>query len=157
RLSWRDEIAAWSAAIVTGAAEAGAHAAPIAFPIEALLARFDLEPPLLPVLALLYGAHLRGELGAAPIDVARLLDRGWDAALGRGGLARPGVCEPARSRVALSPVILRALDELAPLTGTLLGPPGPIALLGPCVVIAGDEPLAEVAERCLPRVGGAIL
>jgi hypothetical protein len=43
------------------------------------------------------------------------------------------------------------------LTGTLLGPPGPIALLGPCVVVAPDEPLSEVAERCLPHVGGAIL
>jgi hypothetical protein len=60
--------------------------------------------------------------------------------------------------VALSQVILRVLDELPPLTGTMLGPPGPVALLGPCVAIAPPgEPLAEVAERYLPRVGGAIL
>ena len=70
---------------------------------------------------------------------------------------RAAVCEYVRSRVALSPVILRALDELPPLTGTMLGPPGPVALLGPCVVVAPGAPLAEVAERYLPRVGGAIL
>jgi hypothetical protein len=127
------------------------------YAIEALLGRFELDTTMLPVLALLYGAHLRGEVGVAPIEVARILERQWDEALGRGELARAGVCEYARSRVALSPMILRALDELPPLTGTMLGPPGPVALLGPCVVIAPGEPLAEVAERYLPRVGGAIL
>jgi hypothetical protein len=59
--------------------------------------------------------------------------------------------------VALSPVILRVLDELPPLAGTLVGEPGTVALLGPCVVVAGDEPITAVAERCLSRVGGAIL
>src|SRR5262249_3739610 len=62
-----------------------------------------------------------------------------------------------QSRVALSPVILRALDELPPLLGALIGTPGPVALLGPCVVVAAGEPLANIAERYLPRVGGAIL
>jgi hypothetical protein len=156
-LSWRDELAAWSSTIGGGTIDPAAHGPPVAFAIEALIARFELEPPLQPVIALLYGAHLRGEAGVAPLDVARMLDRQWDEALGRGDLARTGLCEYVRSRVALSPVILRALDELPPLTGTLLGPPGPIALLGPCVVVARDESLAAVAERCLPHVGGAIL
>jgi hypothetical protein len=157
RLTWRDDLAAWSQAVGASTADPAAHGQPIAYPIEALLGRFELEPAMLPVLALLYGVHLRGELGVAPIDVARMLDRQWDEALGGGELARTGVCEYVRSRVALSPVILRALDELPPLTGTLLGPPGPIALLGPCVVVARDEPLDAVAHRCLPQVGGAIL
>ncbi|HSS02655.1 MAG TPA: hypothetical protein VLM79_36590 [Kofleriaceae bacterium] len=157
RLTWRDDVALWSHAVVASGGDPAVHAQPIAYAIEALLARFELDAAMLPVVALLYGAHLRGEMGVAPIEVARMLERQWDEALGRGELARTGVCEYARSRVALSPVILRALDELPPLTGMMLGPPGPVALLGPCVVIASGEPLVDVAERYLPRVGGAIL
>jgi hypothetical protein len=133
------------------------YQAPAAPAIDAVLARFELALQLRPVLVLLYGAHLCGERGAAPIDVARVLDCRWDEALGRGELAARGVAGYAGSRVALSPVILRVLDELPPLTGTLVGEPGTVALLGPCVVVAGDEPLTQVAEPCLARVGGAIL
>jgi hypothetical protein len=150
-------VALWSQDVVASGGDPAVHGQPVAYAIEALLGRFELDATMLPVLALLYGAHLRGEVGVAPIAVARMLERRWDEALGRGDLARTGVCEYARSRVALSPVILRALDELPPLTGTMLGPPGPVALLGPCVVVAPGAPLAEVAERYLPRVGGAIL
>jgi hypothetical protein len=154
RASWRDDMVAWTRAISAGAIDADAPTAP---PIDALIARFDLAPALYPVLVLLYGAHLCGERGVAPVEVARLLDRQWDEALGRGELAGRGVAEYAGSRVALSPLVLRALDELPPATGVLVGRPGSVTLLGPCVVIAGDEPLAAVAERCAPQVGGAIL
>ena len=154
RQSWRDEVVAWSRSVTSGAMDYNAPAAPV---IDAVLARFDLALQLRPVLVLLYGAHLCGERGAAPIDVARVLDRHWDEALGRGELAERGVAAYAGSRVALSPVVLRVLDELAPVTGTLVGEPGVVALLGPCVVVAGDEPLTTVAEQCLARVGGAIL
>jgi len=154
RQSWRDEVVAWSRSVTSGAMDYNAPAAPV---IDAVLARFDLALQLRPVLVLLYGAHLCGERGTAPIDVARVLDRHWDEALGRGELAERGVAAYAGSRVALSPVVLRVLDELAPVTGTLVGEPGVVALLGPCVVVAGDEPLTTVAEQCLARVGGAIL
>jgi hypothetical protein len=154
RPSWRDEVVAWSRAITSGAID---HSVPAAPAIDALIARFDLALALQPVLVLLYGAHLCGERGVAPLDVARMLDRQWDEALGRGELAERGIAEYAGSRVALSPVVLRVLDELPPMTGTLIGAPGSAALLGPCVVVAGDEPLIEVAERCLARVNGAIL
>jgi hypothetical protein len=53
--------------------------------------------------------------------------------------------------------VLRVLDELPPATGVLVGEPGAIALLGPCIAVAGDEPLVAIAERCLAHVGGAIL
>ena len=53
--------------------------------------------------------------------------------------------------------IRRALDEVSVTTGTLVGELGANTLLGPCVVVAADEPLAVVAERCLASVGGAIL
>jgi len=157
RRSWRDEVAAWSRTVIAGATDRDAPAAPAAPAIDALLARLELALQLRPVLALLYGAHLCGERGAAPLDVARVLDGSWDEALGRGELARRGVAESTGSRVALSPLLLRALDELSPVTGTLVGEPGPIALLGPHVIVAGDEPLSTLAARYLPRVGGAIL
>jgi hypothetical protein len=155
--SWRDELVDWSRSMGAAAPAPSTASPPSAPALDALVARFELDPRLQPVLARLYSAHLRGEVGAAPVDIARMLDRQWDEALGRGELARSAVCEYVRSRVALSPVILRVLDELPPLTGTLIGAPGHIALLGPCIVVAGDEPLSVIAERCLPRVGGAIL
>jgi hypothetical protein len=154
RASWRDEVVAWTRAISAGTIDTGTPPAP---PIDALIARFDLAPALHPVLVRLYGAHLCGERGVAPVEVARLLDRRWDEALGRGELAERGVAEYAGSRVVLSPLVLRALDELPPATGVLVGRPGSVTLLGPCVVIAGDEPLVAVAERCARQVGGAIL
>jgi hypothetical protein len=155
RASWRDEVVAWYAATLSGAVDLGAPSAP---QIEVLLTRFDLAPALLPALTLLYGAHLCGQRGAAPVEVARALDRQWDEALGRGELAARGVAHYAGSRVTLAPVVLRVLDELPPLTGALIGEPGAIPLLGACVVIApGDEPIAAIAERSLPRIGGAIL
>jgi hypothetical protein len=154
RATWRDEVVAWTRGFAAGAMAPDAPAAP---PIDALIGRFDLAPALHPVLVLLYGAHLCGERGVAPAEVARVLDRRWDEALGRGELAERGVAEYAGSRVALSPLVLRALDELPPATGVLVGQPGSAQLLGPCVVVAGDEPLIAIAERCAPRVGGAIL
>jgi hypothetical protein len=134
---------------------------PAAPAIDALIARLDLTPALYPVLVALYAAHLCGQRGLAPVEVAHLCDHGgehgWAEALGRGELAARWVAEFAASRVALSAPVLRMLDELPPATGVLIGEPGPIALLGPCGVVADDESLVAVAMRCLPRIGGAIL
>ena len=152
--SWRDEIVAWSRATTSGVLD---HDIPAAPAIEAVLERFELARQLHPALALLYGAHLCGERGAAPVEIARVLDRRWDEALGRGELAQRGIADYVGSRVALVPLILRVLDDLPPATGTLVGEPGSVVLLGPCVVVAGDEPISAVAAQCLARVGGAIL
>jgi hypothetical protein len=130
---------------------------PAAPAFDTLSARLDLAAALRPALVLLYGAHLCGERGVAPVDVARILDGRWDEALGRGELAARSIAYYAASRVALSSLVLRVLDELPPASGVLVGQPGPIALLGPCIVVAGDEPLATIAERCVVPVGGAIL
>jgi hypothetical protein len=156
RLSWRDEVVAWSRAVTAGAIE---HNPPPAPRIDAVLARFALALHLQPVLVLLYGAHLCGECGAAPIDVARVLDRQWDEALGKGELAQHGVATYAGSRVALAPALLRVLDELPPLLGPVVGEPGDASpLLGPCVVVApAGEALLAVAERCLTGAATAIL
>jgi hypothetical protein len=152
RSSWRDEIAEWARA---GAVDSDTPSAAPA--IDTVIARFELAQKLRQVLVMLYGAHLCGERGVAPAEIARILDHSWDEALGRGELARRGVVEHIGSRVALSPLLLRVLDELPPATGTLVGEPGLIAQLGPYVVVAGDEPLPVIAAQCLPLVGGAIL
>jgi hypothetical protein len=154
RPSWRDDVVTWARAVVAGSIDRGAPSAP---PIEALAVRFELAPTLVPAMILLYGAHLGGEPGVAPVDVARILGRRWDEALGRGELAAHGIAVYADSRVRLAPPILRALDELPVTTGTIVGEPGELALLGSCVVVAGAEPLAAIAERCLAHVSGAIL
>lgn len=143
---WRDDIVTWWA-------EGGVP--PAESPLDTLAMRFDISALATPALALLYACHLRGEDGAAPVDVSRLLG-GWDEALGRGELARRGIATYVGSRVRLVEVVLRALDELPPRTGVLVGVPGVVSLLGPCVIVA-HGPLSIIAEACLPSIGGAIL
>lgn len=152
--TWRDDLVTWARAMLGTAAE---RPAPRASQLDGLAERFELAPELVPALALLYGAHLVGERGAAPADVARVLGRRWDEALGTGRLAARGVATYAKSRVSLAAPLQRVLDELPPATGTLVGAPGEIALLGPCVVVDAGTSLAALAEACLARVGGAIL
>jgi hypothetical protein len=157
RPSWRDELVGWVRAALAGTGE---RERPSVAALDTLAVRCELPPQLVPALALLYGIHLAGEPGAAPFDVARVLGRRWDEALGRGELARRGLTVHAESRVRLAPVVLRALDELAPRTGTLVGTAGAVAvsLLGPCVTVApASEPLGLVASAQLPALGGAIL
>ena len=154
RASWRDDVVLWARAIAAGTFD---RAAPSAPPIDTLAARFGLPEQLVPALILLYGVHLAGHHGAAPIDVARVHGRRWDEALGRGQLAALGLALYERSRVILTPAILRSLDERAPATGTLVGEPGVMTLLGPCAVVATDGSLVAIAERLLASVGGAIL
>jgi hypothetical protein len=122
-----------------------------------MVARLGLVPQLAPAVSLLYGAHLAGEPGAAPIDVARVLGRRWDDALGVGELAARGAAEYRDSRVRIAPAVQRALDGLAPRAGVLVGESGEPRLLGPCVVAAREPALGVVAEACLASVGGAIL
>jgi hypothetical protein len=154
RPSWRDHVHAWTRAVIAGAGGQDAPALPLG---EALLARFELPPQLAAAIALCYGVHLAGEQGAAPVDVARVCGRRWDEALGRGKLAASGVARVIESRVRLAPAVLRVLDELPPATGALVGTPGALSLLGPCVVIAATGTLGAAAHACLPLVGGAIL
>jgi hypothetical protein len=155
RPTWRDDLATWTRAALAGTIERGA---PPAAPLEAILARYDLPAALGPGLALLYGAHLVGERGLAPADLARVLGRRWDEALGRGLLAAQGVARYRGSRVRLAGAIRRVLDELPPRHGVVVGELGnPVALLGPCAIVGGDEPLALLAEAALATVGGAIL
>jgi hypothetical protein len=151
--TWRDELVSWMRLVAAGQGDRPAPPAPA---IEAMAVRFGV-PALQPVFALLYAGHLAGQRGCAPVDVARVLGRRWDEALGRGQLAARGVARYRDSRVELAAGVLRALDELPPATGVLVGTPGEIALLSPCVVVAAERPLRSVAQSCLADVGGAIL
>lgn len=154
RPTWRDRAASWYRAVAAGSA---VREAPVSNAIAQLLVRLDIPAELQPALVLLYGAHLAGG-SAAPVDIARALDRNWTEALGRGELARRGIARYEDSRVRLSRTIQRALDELPPETGTLVGEPGTVSLIGPCAVVAAaNVSMTTLAERFLAAVGGAIL
>jgi hypothetical protein len=89
--------------------------------------------------------------------VARVCDRGWDEALGRGVLAALRLASYERSRVRLAAPIQRTLDELPPAAGALFGTPGAPALLAPWAAVAPGEPLDALAARLATQIGGAIL
>lgn len=129
---------------------------PPATSLDELAARFELSIAIGPALALLYGAHLAGLDGVAPADLSRVLDRSWDEALGRGELAATGIARYERSRVRFAQAVQRVLDELPPLTGTLVGVAGAVALSGPCVLVDRGDAL-DIAAAHAPRAGGAIL
>jgi hypothetical protein len=139
---WRDQLAVWTRAALSRPA----GAAPPLAPIEALVERFDLEPWIVPGLALLYGAHLLGQDGVAPVALSRTLDHRWDEALGRGVLAANGLARWRRSRVRLARVLRDALDELPARTGTLVGEPGGLVTATPCVVRTATGRAADAAD-----------
>jgi hypothetical protein len=150
--TWRDEVVSWVRGVIAGAVERPAPPAP---PIQALVSRFDVAH-LHSAIVFMYGAHLAGHHGVAPYDLSRALGGRWDEALGQGDLAASGIAVFAESRVRLAPAVQRALDDLPPLGGVVIGDSAP-ALLGPCVVVAPDGPLEPIARAVLGQVGGAIL
>lgn len=147
---WRDALLAW--------ARSPAGAPPASTVLAGLGERFELAPDRLAVIALLYAAHLRGERGVAPVDVAQLLggEARWVEALGRGELAAVGATVHEGSRVRLADAVQRALDELPAHSGVLVGEAGRSSLLGPCAAVS-DEPLDELAARLAPQVGGILV
>jgi len=154
-IHWRDELAIWTRSVIAGTTT---RLPPNVLAIELLAQRLAIAAPLHAGLAFLYGAHLCGEPGVAPVDLARVLAQNWDEALGRGQLASSEVARFRDSRIRLATFAQRMLDQLHPATGTIVGTPGPIELLSACVVVAPeDQPLGLVAEVMLPLVGGAIL
>lgn len=130
--------------------------------IDALAARFDLPADVVPALVALYGAHLEGHDGIAPSIIAHVLgelpdDHRWAEALGRGELAARGVVVFERSRVRIARAVQRVLDELPPETGTIIGAPDAVTLLGACVIVDGSDNAFDIAARHAARAGGAIL
>lgn len=153
KTTWRDEVVSWARGVIGNAVDRPPPAAP---PIDAMVQRLQITH-LHAAVVFLYGAHLAGHDGVAPYDLSRVLGHRWDEALGRGDLAASGVGTYAGSRVRLSRTVQRALDELPPELGILVGEPGNIALMGPCVVVAPEGPMEPIARALLGAVNGAIL
>lgn len=149
---WRDDLVVWTRNVDAGEVRSVEGAGPL----EMIATRYDVSFALVPALAWLYGQHLLGRDGGAPAELAQRIGAGWDEALGRGELVRHGIVTFTGSRVRLADVVLHALDESPPITGTLVGAPGVMSLLGPCAIVAAG-PLRIIAEACLPSIGGAIL
>nr|MDQ3299923.1 hypothetical protein [Myxococcota bacterium] len=105
--AWRDDCVAWARAAIAGTLDTPPPVIPV---LDALAAEYRLAPELVPALVLIYGAHLAGEPGVAPVDVARILGGRWDEALARGELAARGVIELEQSRVRFVAAVERDLD-----------------------------------------------
>jgi hypothetical protein len=110
---WRDELAAW------WTARGGSASAPRprAEAIATLLDQLECAA-LLPAAISLYAAHLCGETGVAPYEIARCLPASsmrWEEALGRGRLASQGIAELVGSRLVLTRTMQQRLDGDAPL------------------------------------------
>ena len=153
--TWREDLIAWARRLGTEEASD----LPAGTPVESIVTRMELAAGLEPVVALAYAQHLLGQDGISALDVAnvqRNFSGSWDEALGRGELATLGVAAFRSSRMRLSDLIVRVLDEHPPRTGILVGTPGIVSLLGPCVIVAAG-PLSIIAEACLTSIGGAIL
>jgi hypothetical protein len=117
---WRDELAVWWNA--RGASDRPPM--PRAEVIATLLARLDC-PALLPAAITLYAAHLCGETGVAPYEIARCLPASstrWEEALGRGRLASQGIAELVGSRLVLAHTMQQRLDGDAPLDERIAEP-----------------------------------
>jgi hypothetical protein len=157
--SWRNACADWAESVIERRTQLVQP--PAIDAVRDLALRFDLSIELQPALSLLYGAHLSGHDGIAPVVLANVLDfvdeRRWAEALGRGELAAMHVATYEGSRVRLAPVVRRVLDELVPATGTLVGAPAIIAVVGACVLVERGTSAIEIAAQHAARAGGAIL
>jgi hypothetical protein len=156
--AWRDACVEWAERVI---AREVTEPAPAIDAIRELVARFELSSELVNAIALLYGAHLAGHDGVAPVAIAHVLDfvdeRRWAEALGRGELAVMRVATYESSRVRLATVVRRVLDELVPQAGTLVGTPSIIAVLGACVIVQRNASAIDLANQHAARAGGAIL
>jgi len=140
---WRDVLAAWARGVLAGGAVRTPELDP--GPAHEVAARLDLDGELTRALWLAYGAHLCGQDGVAPADVAAVTERRWDEALGGGILAATGGLVWRRSRMRMTPELTAALDERPPLTGTLIEGGGAAPSAAIALVAPADAPWPEVA------------
>jgi len=149
---WRDALGAWARASLRGSRGDPPHLA--ACTLHDVGARLGFDEQDRYVLWLVYGARLCG-LDVAPIDLVHLCPNRWDDALGGGRLAALGVLEWRRNRVVLVPEVRAALDELAPLFGTVV--PNATNATGRVAIVSAGEPDYAAIGKWAARELGALL
>lgn len=149
--TWRDHLAAWTRSMLSGTR----GDAPVITegPLVEVATRFGLDAELSQALWLLYGAHLCGHDGVAAVDLAGVVRRRWDEALGRGALAAMGLARWRDSRARLTRAVADAIDELPPRLGTIVVSEA-AATDGVRAVVAADaSDLDAIAQWAAPRLG----
>lgn len=152
-VTWRDHLATWTRSI-----RSGTRGEPPVLgegPLADVAERLGLDAELTLGLWLLYGAHLCGH-DVAPVELAELLRRRWDEALGRGTLASLGVARWKDGRARLTRVVSDFLDERAPQLGTAVASSAPPTATT-AIVAPRDARLPEIADWAAPRLGPLFL
>jgi hypothetical protein len=154
---WRDVIANWTRRQLAGSR--GEPPLLAAGPLYDVGLRLGIAAENSPFLWMIYGARLCGIDGVPPVELVPLTAQRWEEALGRGKLAVTGAFAWRRSRVHLVPEIVAALDEVAPLFGTVAPaavPPrvtdGTVALVAPANIELG-----AIAAWAAPHVGSLLV
>lgn len=152
--TWRDELVAWGRLVANGLhRDASPKPSPV---MKTALARLGIDADLGRAVAFAYAMHLCGTT-LAPAELANLLRRRWDEALGRGVLGATGVLRWRNSRISLAPALAAFLDERGPVSGDLVGiPRDQVEPMEPGAVVAPGLDLDIVAGRCAD-LAGAIL
>ena len=149
--TWRDFLCTWTRSVLSGT-----HGEPPVItdgPLVDVANRLGLDGELARALWFLYGARLCGHDGVAPVDLAAILKRRWDEAVGRGVLVSTGVARWRGGQARLTRVVADALDEQPPRHGALIVSAAPAADRTRAVVAPADVDLDALARWAAPQVG----
>jgi hypothetical protein len=151
---WRDALASWARAKLRGLN--GDPPLLAACPLHDVCHQLGLEGEARLVLWMVYGARLAGEDGVAPVDLVEFCPKRWDDALGKSRLGTVGAFEwRDDNRVHLVSEVKAALDELAPLFGTLI--PSGVVMSRRIAAIAPDgEDLVTLGRWIAPEAGAVL-
>jgi hypothetical protein len=153
--TWRDELVAWGRLVANGL-HRDASPKPSSV-MKTALARLGIDADLGRAIAFGYAMHLCGTT-LAPAELANLLRRRWDEALGRGVLGATGVLRWRNSRISLAPALAAFLDERGPVTGDIVGiPRDQVEPMEPGAVVAPGLELDIVAGRCADLAGAILI
>jgi hypothetical protein len=155
RSTWRDDVASWARTVVAGTQ--GDVPQIGGTPLATAIERLGLDSVVARAAILLYGAHLCGLDGVAPVDLAGALAGRWDEALGRGDLAASGAARWRRSRVRLAAEVLAMIDERPPRRGVVVGEGPPAFDDARAVIAPPDVPLDALAVSLVARTGALLV
>lgn len=141
---WRGELATWARSVDAGSVRSAPNDPRLE--LDVVSARLGLSHDLALALALLYGAHLAGLRGIAPLELASVAGWRWEEALGAGALASAGITRWIGSRVRLAEETVAAIDGRPPCFGTAVeAPRGSPASAEGRGADAGDDLTASIA------------